>query len=79
MKVIKGTPFLHLQSWILGGLSAPTPQFFQFFFNFFQFFGHPTHTNRFFLHFWAKKKLLLYTRRATCLFDPQEAYSTKCP
>ena len=37
----------------------------------------------FFLHFWAKNSLLLYTWWATCPFDPQkcflEAYSTKCP
>ena len=58
-------------------------------FNFFQIFLFlssfwKTLTNKkIFLHFSPKNNLLLYTRMATCPFDPPkcflEAYSTRCP
>ena len=47
-------------------------KFFQNFFQFFSVFWTPFTHKKIFLHFWAKNNLLLYTRRATCPFDPQK-------
>ena len=45
-------------------------KFFQIIFQFFFSFLDTLHTQKDFLHFWAKNNLLLYTGSATCPFDP---------
>ena len=56
--------------------------FFKIFFNFFQFFGHPSHTKRFFCTFGQKITYLLILRGQHVHLTPQkcflEAYSTSC-
>ena len=49
-------------------------KFFQNFLNFFSVFWTTLTNKKIFLHFWAKNNKILYTRRATCPFDPPKMF-----
>ena len=57
--------------------------FFKIFFNFFQFFGHPSHTKRFFCTFGPKITYSYILGGQHVHLTPKkcflEAHSTKCP